>query len=111
MRTFGKKATVILCMLMVLAPALTQAAGGRGRYLFRKDCRTCHGADGHATKLTPQSKTSEQWKAFFENDKHQAKAEVWQEVGEKNIERIQEFLEANASDVFSAKGQECWDPK
>ena len=41
----------------------------------------------------------------------QAKADVWTEIGDKNIDRIKDFLMTNASDVFSAKGQECWDPK
>ena len=81
MKMLAKKVSLMLCMMIVLVPALVQAeSGGRGRYLFRKDCRTCHGKEGHAANLTPQSKTSKEWQDFFENDKHQAKADVWTEI-------------------------------
>ncbi|MCE1228102.1 MAG: cytochrome c [Firmicutes bacterium] len=61
-----------LVTLVALAAALPLAAQGsdtRGKFFFRKDCKSCHVA-GKGSDLTPLSKTQAQWKKFFEAGKH-----------------------------------------
>lgn len=62
-----------LLTLAVLAAALPLAAEGsdtKGKFYFKKNCKSCH-ADGKGAKaITPLSKTQAQWKKFFEAGKH-----------------------------------------
>jgi len=107
------KMTALLLGFVVFAGpvfAASDTGGGRGRYLFRKECRTCHGSEGRSVALTPQSRTAAEWRAFFEADQKQNHAEVWQNIGDRNLEKIKEFVVLNASDVFSSKAADCWEP-
>ncbi|MDW7645619.1 MAG: hypothetical protein SCI25_11280 [Desulfuromonadales bacterium] len=108
-----KIAALLMGFVVLAGPALaaSDASGGRGRYLFRKECRTCHGSEGRSVALTPQSRTAEEWRAFFDAPPKEGHAEVWQDIGDRNVEKIKEFVVLNASDVFSSKASDCWEPK
>jgi len=41
----------------------------KGKYLFRKTCRTCHKDGATATALSPDSKTQAQWERAFKPEK------------------------------------------
>ncbi|BCA79406.1 c-type cytochrome [Desulfuromonas sp. AOP6] len=113
MKRVMKMTALLLGLLVFVAPVLaaSDAGGGRGRYLFRKDCRTCHGSEGRAVALTPQSRTADEWRTFFEAEQQKNHAEAWQNIGDRNLDKIKEFVMLNASDVFSSKAADCWDPK
>jgi mono/diheme cytochrome c family protein len=42
----------------------------KGKYYFKKNCKTCHAEGGSATVLTPLSKTQDQWRKFIDEAKH-----------------------------------------
>ncbi|KUG29247.1 cytochrome c family protein [hydrocarbon metagenome] len=44
--------------------ALGEGNARKGKFLYRKNCRSCHGAS--ASDLSPMSKTQAEWKATFE---------------------------------------------
>ncbi|MCP3178232.1 c-type cytochrome [Desulfuromonas sp. KJ2020] len=112
MKRVMKMTALLLGLFVLAAPVLAASdAGGRGRYLFRKECRTCHGTDGRSVALTPQSRKADEWRAFFESEPKQNHTEAWQNIGDRNLEKIKEFVVLNASDVFSSKAADCWDPK
>jgi len=84
------------------------AEGGnpkKGKYLFKKHCKTCHveGAEGGA--LTPLSKTQAQWDHFFEKNKHAKKPEAIKGLSGKDLKDIQQFLFDHAAD--SPQPQTC----
>jgi hypothetical protein len=59
-------ALITACLLIVSAIGLAFAAEGnarKGKFLFRKNCRSCHGAS--ASDLSPDSKTKAEWKKIF----------------------------------------------
>lgn len=61
--------------LNVAAPILTAQAPAKGsdtkgKYYYKKNCKTCHVKGGEAMELTPLSKTQAQWRKFFEAGKH-----------------------------------------
>ena len=68
----------------------------KGKYLFKKNCKSCHvdGAAGGA--LTPMAKTMDQWDRFFEKSKHPA--EGWENVKAEDLLHINQYLFDHAAD-------------
>jgi hypothetical protein len=69
-----------------LGLSLAQESGNarKGKFLFRKNCRTCHVAEGSAKELGPNSKTQAQWDEVFKNiDKLKCK-DQWAQLSEKD---------------------------
>lgn len=93
---------LIMIGLVLLAFSVTSALavdGGnprKGKYLFKKNCKTCHtdGAEGGA--ITPLSKTMAQWDKFFKDNKHPGDA--WSNFGEQDLLDINQFLYDHAVD-------------
>lgn len=89
--------------LMLLAVAVTTfaAEGGnakKGKYLYKKDCRTCHVEGGGAKALTPMSKTQAQWNRQFQKVTHPDQAKAWKGLSEQDIKDIQQYLINHAAD-------------
>ena len=64
---------LLLAPATVLAlPLCAQQAGSdtKGKYYYKKNCKTCHQEGGGAEALTPLSHTQAQWKKVFEVGKH-----------------------------------------
>lgn len=100
---FKRTAGVMIILFLIfsfIGLALAEGTGNarKGKYLFRKNCRTCHGTDGSATELSPISKTQAQWEAVFKaNDQLQCTAE-WQKLSEKDLGDVQAYLWGHAYD-------------
>jgi len=77
----------------------------KGKYLFKKTCKTCHSEGSAAGSLTPLSKTQAQWDRFFDRDGHSAKPEVLQQLPKQDLNDIRQFLYDHAAD--SPQPQTC----
>lgn len=102
------KSITILIALSCFATAVFAAEGGnpkKGKYLYKKSCKTCHVAGAEGGALTPLSKTMSQWDRFFSRDQHKAKPAVWGDFSEKDLKDIQQFLYDHAAD--SDQPQTC----
>ena len=87
--------------MLLSGSAVLAAEGGnpkKGRYLYKKDCKSCHEAGAEGGKLTPLSKTQAQWDRFFDKDKHKAKPEAVKKFSEQDLKDIQQFLFDHAAD-------------
>jgi len=69
----------------------------KGKYYFKKLCKTCHSADGEGGELTPISKTQAQWEEFFAEGMH-GEQNLTDVVDEDKIIHIQTFLDSHAAD-------------
>jgi hypothetical protein len=60
---------IFILLIGSLGMSLAQDNGNarKGKFLFRKNCRTCHVAGGSAKELGPNSKTQAQWDEVFKN--------------------------------------------
>lgn len=95
------KTIVILAVAAFLATPVLGAEGGnpkKGKYLYKKNCKTCHVAGAEGGALTPLSKTQSQWDRFFKKNKHKAKDGVWGAYSEKDLKDINQFLFDHAAD-------------
>ncbi len=99
--------TALLAALALVASSAMAVEGGnpkKGKYLYKKNCKTCHSEGDEGGKLTPLSKTMRQWDRFFDRDKHENKPEAF-ELPEKDLLDIQQFLYDHAAD--SDQPQTC----
>jgi hypothetical protein len=90
--------TVILGAILVAVPLAAQEKGSdtKGKFYFKKSCKSCHVKGGAASELTPLSKTQAQWKKFFEANKHgKAGAPI---TPKEQVLDIKTFLVNHASD-------------
>jgi len=66
---------LLLLVLLIVAVGTTSALavdGGnprKGKYLFKKNCKTCHSEGAEGGDLTPLSKTMSQWDRAFSKKK------------------------------------------
>jgi len=91
--------------LLALIAALTlplAAEGGsdtKGKFFFKKTCKSCHASGGSAKEVTPLSKTQAQWKAYFAAGKHKKGAEKLDSILKpEQVKDVQTFLVNHASD-------------
>lgn len=95
-----RKALIIGLVLGAFCVTSAMAVEGgnpkKGKYLFKKNCKSCHveGAEGGA--VTPMNKTMSQWDRFFEKAKHPA--EGWENVKEADLLHINQYLFDHAAD-------------
>ena len=100
---------LLLVGLLLAAFGVTSALavdGGnprKGKYLFKKNCKTCHVKDGEGGELTPLSKTMSQWDRAFSKKKFGPKC--IEGVSEKELLDINQFLYDHAVD--SAQPETC----
>ena len=100
---------VIVMLLVAFATTTVVAAEGgnpkKGKYLFKKNCKSCHSEGATAGDLTPLAKTQAQWDRFFDKDKHEKNPEGFKGLSEKDLKDIQQFLFDHAAD--SPQPQTC----
>jgi len=103
-----QKLFIALLLVAFASTAVVAAEGGnpkKGKYLFKKSCKTCHVEGGQAEALTPLSKTQAQWDRFFDRDKHEKNPEGFKDLSEQDLKDIQQFLFDHAAD--SPQPQTC----
>jgi cytochrome c5 len=91
----------LLAVLTALAVPLAADGGSdtKGKYFFKKNCKSCHVAGTEGKEVTPLSKTQAQWKAYFAAGKHKKGSEKLDSIVKpEQIKDIQTFLTNHASD-------------
>ncbi|SOB58629.1 Cytochrome c family protein [Pseudodesulfovibrio profundus] len=99
--TMSRKLMLIVSTLLISIFAFSAAfamGGGnarKGKFLYRKNCRSCHGTS--ASDLSPSSKTQAQWTATFaDTGKIQCSGD-WT-ISEQDLNDIFTYLHDYASD-------------
>lgn len=93
-------ATTYILGCVGLAMALGDGNGRKGKYLYRKNCRTCHADGKGATDLSPISKTQAEWVTSFAPEAiagYQCKEE-FDKLSEKDMNDIYTYLHDHAKD-------------
>ena len=91
----------LLAVIAMLTVPLAAQGGSdtKGKFFFKKNCKSCHVAGGTAKEITPLSKTQAQWKAYFAAGKHKKGAEKLETVLKpEQVKDVQTFLVNHASD-------------
>lgn len=91
----------ILAIIAALVAPLAAQGGSdtKGKFFFKKTCKSCHVSGGSAKEVTPLSKTQAQWKAYFAAGKHKKGTEKLDTVLKpEQVKDVQTFLVNHASD-------------
>ncbi|MCP3871553.1 MAG: cytochrome c [Desulfobacteraceae bacterium] len=99
-KKLGVAAIIMVFMVVTIGVAMAEGKGNarKGKYLFRKSCRTCHIEDGSAKDLSPVSKTQADWQIIFDNTSKLQCKEEWEKLSEKDILDIHAHLWGHAFD-------------
>jgi mono/diheme cytochrome c family protein len=93
---------IILVLLFALVGiSLASAEKGnarKGKYLYRKNCRTCHCEGGSAKPLSPIDKTQAQWDEVFQTTDTLPCKDQWAKLSDKDREDIYAHLWGHAYD-------------
>ncbi len=89
-------------ILGLSASAFSKGKGNhrKGKYTYRKTCRSCHNDSGTAVSLSPDSKTQAQWEKTFTPktyEKFECKDE-WAKLSEDDLNNIFAYLHKYAFD-------------
>jgi mono/diheme cytochrome c family protein len=100
---FKKIGTVFIIMIFLLAASGVVMADDngnarKGKYLFRKNCRTCHVEGGDAKELSPISKTQADWQKVFDNYKQLQCVATWDTLSDKDRDDMFAYLHGHAFD-------------
>ena len=100
---FKKIGAILIIMVFLLVSIGIVMAEGKGnarkgKYLFRKNCRTCHVEDGTAKALSPIDKTQAQWEEVFSSIDKLPCAKEWDKLSEKDRDDMYAHLWGHAFD-------------
>ena len=91
----------LLALIAALVAPLAAQGGSdtKGKFFFKKTCKSCHAAGKSAKEITPLSKTQAQWKAYFAAGKHnKGKDALTKVLKPEQVKDVQTFLVNHASD-------------
>jgi len=93
---------ILALAALAALPLAAQQKGSdtKGKYYYKKSCKTCHVEGGGAVALTPLSHTQAQWKRIFEAGRHGKEATPFAPklVTPDQLLDIKTFLINHASD-------------
>jgi cytochrome c5 len=94
-----RSAMIFAALILALAVAGMAFAEGnarKGKYLYRQNCRSCHGQK--ASDLSPNSKTQAEWKKIFAKWEGIKCAKEWKGVSAEDRNDIFTYLHDYAKD-------------
>ena len=93
---------LIMLVLIISLAGISLAAGNgnarKGKYLYRKNCRTCHVQGASAKELSPISKTQAQWQKVFEEADKLSCKDQWSKLSDKDRLDMYAHLHGHAFD-------------
>ena len=95
------KVIAAVSLVAFFATAALAVEGGnpkKGKYLFRKNCKTCHSEGQSAKNLTPMVKTMAQWDRYFKEDAAKHPGTIMKTISQKDLLDINQFLYDHAAD-------------
>jgi hypothetical protein len=100
-RRMVKFLAVLGCLGLFLAVAAAEPKGSetKGKFFFKKSCKTCHAKGKEGGEVTPLTKTQAQWKVYFKAGKHaKGKEDLNKLLTPEQMVDVETFLVNHASD-------------
>lgn len=99
MRRVGMLATVATVLTLAAGLALAAGSDTKGKFYFKKSCKTCHTKGAEGGEVTPLTKTQEQWKRYFTKGLHKKGSQKLTDVvPAEQLPEVQLFLVNHAAD-------------
>lgn len=84
-------------IVFAAGPFTTDGNDRKGKYLYRKSCRSCHDGSG-AIELSPNSKTQAQWERTFGRYERLECVEEWNKLQQGDLNDVYTYLYGHAYD-------------
>ncbi len=99
-KKLGITAIIAAFMFVTIGVSMAEEKGNarKGKYLFRKTCRSCHMEGSSAVELSPVSKTQADWQTVFDNAEELKCKDEWAKLSEKDTLDIYSYLHGHAFD-------------
>lgn len=79
--------------------ALAAGSANKGKFYFKKSCKSCHVKGAEGGEITPLSKTQEQWKRYFAKGVHNKGTQKLTDIlPPEHLKDVQKFLVDHAAD-------------
>lgn len=92
-------AAVVVAVTFASGFALAAGSANKGRYHFKKSCKSCHVKGAEGGEVSPLSKTQEQWKRYFAKGVHNKGTQKLIDVlPAEQLQDVQKFLVDHAAD-------------
>mgnify|MGYP001828445984 CR=1 FL=1 len=102
LKKIGAILIIVVFLLVSIGIVMAEGKGNarKGKYLFRKNCRTCHVEGGTAKPLSPIDKTQAEWEAIFTSKDYAQFGckEEWNNLNDTQVTDIYTYLFEHASD-------------
>lgn len=99
MKRQGALVTVVVAATLAASLALAAGNETKGKFYFKKTCKTCHGKNAAAGEVTPLTKTQEQWRRYFTKGVHnKGTQKLTDVVPAEQLPDMQTFLVNHAAD-------------
>ena len=85
-----------ILILMITSSAMAEGNARKGKYLFKKNCKLCHGKE-----MAPLTKTMAQWDNYFQKQAATHPGEGVKSLSESDLKDVNQFLHDGASDAPS----------
>ena len=85
-KRIGSVIIIMIFFLVSIGSVMAEDKGNarKGKYLFRKNCRTCHVDGGSAKELSPISKTQAGWQKVFDKYTQLECKAAWEKLSDKD---------------------------
>jgi mono/diheme cytochrome c family protein len=92
-------AIMLAAVFLLVSTGLVMADGNwrKGKYLYRKNCRTCHKAGGSAKDLSPATYKQAKWEELFNKGTIPCR-DKWSKLSDKAVADMYSYLHGHAAD-------------
>ncbi|MDD2557049.1 MAG: hypothetical protein RBR43_01820 [Desulfuromonadaceae bacterium] len=96
---------ICLILLSVFSSDLCLAADWRaGKETYRTVCSNCHKTRGEAERLSLNSRTRDEWSAFFAQAPVPVHQKVWDKLNKEDVGSLEQYFRKYAKDTKELLG-------
>jgi len=98
MKRFAKVIAILSIAALCASTALAVEGGNakKGKYLFKKNCKSCHVEGAEGGVVTPLKRTQAQWDRFFEEKGKGCAGKAG--LSDQDMKDVQQYLFDHAAD-------------
>ncbi len=98
-KMFTLVSLIIGAFCVTSAMAIDGGNPRKGKYLFKKNCKSCHSEGAEGGEIVPKTKISSRWDSYFEEGKAEHPGDIFKKLSDKDLKDINQFLFDNAADM------------
>jgi len=96
----------LLCVIMLVAFGSEAFAADwrKGKRTYRSVCMSCHKTTGEAGRLSLESRSRDEWSAFFAREPGSVHKKAWGNLNGKDMDNLEMYFRKYAKNIKSNLG-------